>query len=67
MQRPEDPGVSLITKCGTINEPVVPLGPFVWVNAFSKIGREAPVRTEPLPTLTSERINFFRRAPAEAG
>ena len=29
----------------------------VWVHAFSRVGREAPVRTEPLPTI---RVRFIR-------
>jgi hypothetical protein len=28
-------------------------GSFVWVHAFSRVGRESPVRTEPLPTALS--------------
>jgi hypothetical protein len=61
MQRPEDPSGRPITEYRTINEPLVPFttaGSFVWVHAFSRVGRDAPVRTEPLP---------FRRAVACLG
>ena len=39
----------------SLNEPLVALGSFVWVHAFSRVGREAPVRTEPRPTTSSTR------------
>jgi hypothetical protein len=42
----------------SLNEPLVPFtqsGSFVWAHAFSRVGREAPVRTEPLPTALERR------------
>jgi hypothetical protein len=53
---PEDPNGRPITEYRTINEQLVgctTAGHFVWGHAFSRIGREAPVRTEPLPITLS--------------
>jgi hypothetical protein len=55
-QSTEDAGGRPITEYRTINEPLVPFthsGSFVWVHAFSRVVRETPVRTEPLPTALS--------------
>jgi hypothetical protein len=57
MQRPERSQADPITESPTINEPFVPLGSLFWVDAFSKVGREAPVRTEPLPTIRGSLVS----------
>jgi hypothetical protein len=52
MQSPEDPSGRPITEYRTINERSVHhSGSFIWVHAFFRAGREAPVRTDPFPSL----------------
>ena len=54
--------MSSITESRTIKEPLVPFRSLVGFQAFSKVGREAPVRTEPLPTI---RVRFIPLASAK--
>jgi hypothetical protein len=65
MQRPEGPSGRHITEIPNHHRTARSVrhsGSIVWVHAFSKAGREARVRTEPLPTIRVRLAHLNQRA-----